>query len=288
MTATRPAAAAALALLVLTGCQAGRDAEATGADGTAPLLTERSGPEPAPAQRAPRSAGPQEPRPSAGPAPEAPPEEAVEGYTEALAATGDPDRMREGLALTADPSAARDLLVHQALVAQAWADAGTPLGPGSSEPTGDGHRLCPPSGTGTACVRLTGFTGSDELVDGLLIDGTDPGPALVADSGRDDESEGVRASVLTAYQSVVGKDLVVTVGFAAGDDVSLDLAGASYRAEGGTETDAHRAVGRHELDAGETATAAFTFPGAVPGGELLVGGCLEECSALVLLELPVG
>ncbi|MFY7070512.1 hypothetical protein ACOQFV_32020 [Nocardiopsis changdeensis] len=305
----------ALALAVLlAGCggpgaaaPAGGEApQATGAPsapGPAPVLSPAPGPAPA-------APSPADPSPSGGPAqataepsgsggsgepggpggrPEGePPKEAVTGYLEALAATDDPDRMSEGLNLAADDSAAHDLLLHAASVARARADGGrTPEAAGLT-PTADGARLCPAEGNDPDCGEYTDFTGRDGLVTGLHINGSDPGPSLIVGDGATADSEGVGATLVTAYRSVVDHTLVVTVEFAAVDAVSLDLDGAVYRAADGTGQRAEDAAGRRELTAGTATHAVFHFPDALPGGELSVGGCLAECSALVDLSLPVG
>ena len=225
--------------------------------------------------------------PRARPADE-PPQEAATGYLEALAATDDPDRMREGLTLTADGSTAHDLLLHAASVARARADGGLDTQAAALTPTDDGARLCPQEGNDPDCGEYTDLTGQNGLVTGLHIDGSDPGPSLIVGDGTTADAQGVGATLITAYRSVVDHTLVVTVEFAALDAVSLDLDGAVYRAADGTEQRTGAAAGRRELTAQTAAHAVFHFPGALPGGELSIGGCLAECSALVDLTLPVG
>ncbi|WP_285732012.1 hypothetical protein [Nocardiopsis sp. ATB16-24] len=264
MTPSRSAAAVALILLVSTGCAAGQRTSAP---------TDLPGPSPwAPGSRVAAGEG--------GP---------KEAYVAALARTGEPERMREGLALTAEGSDAHAYLTHQAAVAQAWADEGDPAPNTEVNDTADGHELCPAGEPGTepSCVSYSDLTVEDGLVTGLLVDGRDPGPSLLVAEGKGDESEGVRADLVTAYQSVVDKTLVVTVEFSARERASLDLLQASYERRGGRERRTQSAAGRLELDAGATTHAAFFFPAAVPGGTLRVNGCLEECSALVELALPV-
>lgn len=264
MTPSRLAAAAALVLLVSTGCAVGQRTSAP---------TDLPGPSPwTPGSRV-----------AAG---EGAPEEA---YVAALARAGEPERMRRGLALTAEGSDAHAYLVHQAAVAQAWVDEGDPAPNAEVNDTADGYELCPAGEPGAEppCVSYSDLTVEDGLVTGLLVDGRDPGPSLVVADGEDDESEGVRADLVSAYQSVVDKTLVVTVEFSAKERVSLDLLQASYAKRGGRERRTQSAAGRLELDAGATTHAAFFFPAAVPGGTLRVNGCLEECSALVEIALPV-
>lgn len=299
--------ALALAVAVLAGCGGAETASPGG--GYAPRATDAPtgapadppSPEPSPVPSPPPSGAPAPPpspadprdpdspadEPAAAPAEEFP-EEAVTGYLEALAATDDPDRMREGLTLAADDSAAHGLLLHASSVAQARSDGDEVAPIVGLTPTEDGAELCPAMGNDPDCGEYTDFTGRDGLVTGLHINGSDPGPSLIVGDGVTADSEGVGATLITAYRSVVDHTLVVTAEFAAVDDVSLDLDGAVYRTADGTELRAEDAAGRRELTAGTATHAVFHFPGALPGGELAVGGCLAECSALVDLALPVG
>ncbi|MFD6949543.1 hypothetical protein A6A08_07640 [Nocardiopsis sp. TSRI0078] len=317
MTPIRLTVAAALALLVATGCGPAQEtAPAAGAAGAGrtPAPTDHAGPRP----RDPGSvgglrsafpgAGGPVPEPAAeplgGPADRGPgegsasrkdtsgegaPEEAVAAYVAALSRTGEPERMREGLELTAEDSTARTYLAHRAAVARARADGGDPARDTGVERTGDGYELCPAAGptSDPACTAYGGFTARAGLITGLLVNGRDPGPGLLAPEGVEAGSEGVRATLLTAYQSVTDKSLVVTAEFTADANASLDLPHAVYQRGEGREVRAEDAVGRYELDAGGSTHAAFSFPGAIPGGTLRVSGCLEECSALVDIALPV-
>ncbi|WP_150240944.1 hypothetical protein [Nocardiopsis quinghaiensis] len=216
-------------------------------------------------------------------------EENAAAYVAALARTGEPERMREGLERAAEGSTAHTYLTHHAAVARARADGGGSAPDIEVERTGDGYELCPAPGPASdrACAAHGDFTARDGLITGLLVEGRDPGPGLLAPEGVEFESEGVRATLLTAYQSVTDKSLVVTVEFTTDDNASLGLPHATYEHGEGREDQAQEAVGRYELDAGESTRAAFSFPGATPGGTLRVGGCLEECSALVDVALPV-
>ncbi|MFD6099432.1 hypothetical protein ACFVWN_00160 [Nocardiopsis flavescens] len=249
-------------------------------------------PAPSPPPAPPERSSPDDPPPrTAEPTGEpggGPDRETVTGYLEALAATDDPDRMREGLTLAADGSAAHGLLLHASSVAQARKDGDEVPAVVGLTPTGDGAELCPAAGNDPDCGEYTGFTGRDGLVSGLHVDGSDPGPSLIVGDGVTADSEGAGATLVTAYRSVVDHTLVVTVEFSAVDDVSLDLDGAVYRGADGAEQPAEDTAGRREVTAGTAGHAVFHFPGALPGGELAVGGCLAECSALVDLALPVG
>lgn len=314
MTPTRLAAAAALATLVASGC--GAPPDAVQGEGWPLHPTALPGPRPGQpdadgASRVPeRSAAPSaEPRgrpsphgPLAGTGAEDARAVAASGrtvadYMDSLARTGDPGRMREGLPRTAEDSAARAHLLHQAAIAQARADGGRPAPDAEVGQTPDGYELCPGEDPDTepVCVAYGGFTAEDGLLADLRVDGRDPGPGLLVAEDVADESEGVRARLLTAYRAASDEPLEVTVEFTTADRVSLDLFQASYVGGGGDGGQgeggglrASEAAGRYALDGGEGTHAAFLFPGAEPGGTLTVGGCLEECSAVIDIELPVG
>ncbi|WP_017613334.1 hypothetical protein [Nocardiopsis salina] len=285
-------AAAALALLAASGC------ELPGADEVLPGTNgEETGERTAPnsesddATDADRRRGSEgEDPPPGGATQQAASEPLVHDYVSALAAASDPDRMREGLDLAEEDSTAHAYLRHQAGFSQAWEDAGTPLPDSDVHTASGGNEVCRTREPGTqpVCAVHDHFTENDERLADLRVDGTDPGPRLSAADGVTDESEGVHATFLSAYRSVEDGTLVVTADLTTVDDVSLDLDGAAYVPEGSdAEEPAAVSAGRYELDAGSGTHAAFTFPGADPGGELRLGGCLAECSAMVDLALPV-
>lgn len=225
---------------------------------------------------------------SGGHAKEALDEGTVQAYMSALAANSDPDRMREGLNQAAEGSTAHAYLTHLASVYQAWYDGGEPADDADFRLTEQGADLCQDahSSADPACGEFTEFTQENGQITGFLVDGHDPGPRLVLGDGAEDDSEGVHASLLTAYQSAADDILVVTVEFTTVDNADIDLFSATYRDD--DEHRVERAVGRYELDAGSATHAVFYFPLAELDGKIHVGGCLEECSALVDLTLPVG
>jgi hypothetical protein len=203
------------------------------------------------------------------------------------AATDDPERMREGLSLTAEDSTAHTYLRHFVQVFSAWDSAGHTY-PGSSlTPTEEGFELCREEPEGPVCADFTRFTTEDGLITGFLVEGEDPGKRLVSGSGVAASSEGVDVHLLTAYQGVTDDVLVVTAEFTTVDNVDLDLFGAAYTAPDGREYRAEEAVGEYHLDAGATTQTALFFTGPEVGGDLSVTGCLDECFALVDLDFPV-
>ncbi|MGW5877205.1 hypothetical protein ACWFMI_11735 [Nocardiopsis terrae] len=223
----------------------------------------------------------------AGEAGEELPDEAAE-YMAALAASDDPERMREGLTLTAEDSTAHTYLRHHVQLFSAWDSAGDPRPSATLEPSEEGFELCRPEVGEPVCVVFDRFTTEDGLITGFLIDGQDPGKRLVSGSGVAASSEGVDVHLLTAYQSVTDDALVVTAEFTTVDNVALDLFGATYTAPDGHEYRAEEAVGEYELDAGTATQTALFFSGPEVGGDLAVTGCLDECFATVDLEFPVG
>lgn len=214
----------------------------------------------------------------------------VRDYVTALAATSEPDRMREGLDLTEDGSTAHDYLRHYATLFQAWEDEGASVQDAEVQSVADTHELCRTEEPASrpVCLVHESFTENDGRLVDLRVNGTDPGPRLSSADDVTADSEGVQATFLSAYRTVDDDTLVVTVDLTTVDEAGLDLGGAAYVPDGTeTEEPATLSVGRHELDAESGTLAAFHFPRAEPGGELLLEGCLAECSAVVDLSLPV-
>ncbi|WP_053619489.1 hypothetical protein [Nocardiopsis sp. NRRL B-16309] len=221
---------------------------------------------------------------------EAAPEAAAE-YMDALAATDEPDRMREGWLLTPEGSTADAFLTHRISVAQARADEGRPLTAAEVRPTAQGFELCDPGDKDAdppqerQCAHFTGFESEGDRIEDFLVDGADPGPGLFGAGERSASSEGVHASLVSAYHA---QDLEMTVDVSTVHPVDIDLLGAVYVDPDGEEHDVASAAGRYELGAGSTTRAAFRVVDAEPGGVLRIEGCREECSATVELEVPVG
>ncbi|WP_304450703.1 hypothetical protein [Nocardiopsis sp. YSL2] len=250
---------------------------------------------PTAAPTAPERTGQPSPSPSpsaASPTPESatPPEAAAE-YMDALAATDDPDRMREGWLLTPEGSTADAFLTHRISVVQARVDEGRPLTAAEVRPTGQGFELCDPGDKDAdppqerQCAHFTGFESAGDRIEGFLVDGSDPGPRLLGAGDGSVSSEGVHASLVSAYRA---QDLEVTIDVSTVHAVDIDLFGAVYVDPDGREHDVAAAAGRYELEPGSTTRASFVVPDAEPGGVLRIGGCREECSATVELEVPVG
>ncbi|MFI6578326.1 hypothetical protein ACIBFB_21260 [Nocardiopsis sp. NPDC050513] len=222
---------------------------------------------------------------------------AADAYVAALAGSSDPDRMRGGLEEAAEDSPAYTYLLHHTAVARAWADGGRGLTDPQVDRTDTGYRVCrdvAQEGYGGGdrdadrrCVELTDFAFDDGRVARFRVDGADPSCALVEGGRARVRSGGVEASVVSAYRPVGQTVLVVTLDIAAAAGADVGLPGAVYRTSDGEYRRADRAVGRYELDAGDSTSAALYFPDSHPGGTVLVGGCLEECSAVVKLALPV-
>lgn len=299
-----PAVAAAVLLFLVSACGLPESGEVfpTADDQQTSERQDQAEESPVPGAEEPVSSPPPDPTsPATDPEPTGPPEEpeapepAAEDevsdeaaeYMAALAAADDPERMREGLSLTAEDSTAHTYLRHFVQVFSAWDSAGHTY-PGSSlTPTEEGFELCQEEAEGPACADFTRFTAEDGLITGFLVNGADPGKRLVSGSGVAASSEGVDVHLLTAYQGVTDDVLVVTAEFTTVDNADLDLFGATYTAPDGREYRAEEAVGEYHLDAGAATQTALFFTGPEVGGDLSVTGCLEECFALVDLEFPV-
>ncbi|MEV2277369.1 hypothetical protein AB0I72_17460 [Nocardiopsis sp. NPDC049922] len=308
---------AAAALLAVTGCgpfplrdgdpgvgpRGAPPATASPDSGPAPYRAREPAAEPGPAPDS--SPGAEDRTQGEGTAPGRPPAAgeraphslAADAYVAALAASSDPDRMREGLDEAAEDSPARTYLLHHTAVARAWADGGRTLTDPEADRTDTGYRVCRDVAeegywgrdrdSDRRCVELTDFAYDDGRVARFRVDGVDPSGALVEGGRARVGSGGVEAAVVSAYRPVGQTVLVVTLDITTADSADLGLPGARYRTTTGEYRRADRAAGRYELDAGGSTSAALYFPDAHPGGTVLVGGCLEECSALVKLALPV-
>lgn len=252
----------------------------------APATPERTG-EPSP------SRSPSPSPTAASPAPEsATPSEVAAEYMDALAATDAPDRMREGWLLAPEGSTADEFLTHRISRVQARVDEGRPLSAAEVRPTEQGFELCDPGDKDAdppqerQCAHFTGFESDGDRIEGFLVDGSDPGPRLLGAGGESTPSEGVHASLVSAYHAQ-GQDLEVTVEISTVHAVDMDLLGTVYVGPDGREHDIAAAVGRYELGPGATTRASFRVADAEPGGVLRIEGCREECSATVELEVPV-
>ncbi|GAB2502571.1 hypothetical protein [Nocardiopsis aegyptia] len=250
---------------------------------TGPAAPERTGEPSSSASPSPTTAAPTQESAS-------PSEHAAE-YMDALAATDDPDRMREGWLLAPEGSTADAFLTHRISVVQARVDEGRPLFASEVRPTAQGFELCDPGDKDAdppqerQCAHFTGFESEGDRIETFLVDGVDPGPGLFGAGDGSAASEGVHAALVSAYHA---QDLEVTVEVGTVHAVDIDLPGAVYVGPDGEEHDVASAAGRYELEPGATTRAAFRVADAEPGGVLRIGGCREECSAMVELEVPVG
>jgi hypothetical protein len=210
---------------------------------------------------------------------------------DALAATDDLDRMREGWLLTPEGSTADAFLTHRISLVQARVDEGRSLSAAEVRPTERGFELCDPGDKEAdpprerRCAHVTDFERAGDRIEGFLVDGADPGPRLLGSGAGSAVSEGVHASLVSAYHA---RELEVTLDLSTVHAADIDLRGAVYVGPDDEEHDVAAASGRYELGPGATTRASFVVPGAEPGGVLRIGGCLEECSATVELEVPVG
>lgn len=202
------------------------------------------------------------------------PGEAASAYMEAIAATNDPEAMRDGLDQAHEGSTAYVYLAHRANLAESFLDGGTPIDAYDLTAVGDGFELCDPNGTGDeACGAYTDFEAVDGKVSDFTVDGEEPGPRLTAGNGETVEDRGVTAEFLTAYDAVAGTGLWVTMRVASGSDpVDVWLYEATYRAPDGGQRQATDAYGPNDLGADSNATVTLVFSGVEPGGVVTLEG----------------
>jgi hypothetical protein len=205
---------------------------------------------------------------------------AVKSYVQALA-LGAPAAIRQRLALTAPGSGAYRYLDHEANAFQAGLDAGQPA-PANEAAAPDGanaYTMCFQSPGRTTCATYGGFTATwdGRLVD-FTVDGLPVAQRVTAGSGQTVSAGGVKLTFLSAYRSVVGGVLQVTVRVQTGAEaVAIDPSQWSYRGPNGASLTAATgwspavAVPVHA-----SRVALVDFPATTAGGSVHLGGCSSK------------
>jgi len=193
-------------------------------------------------------------------------DEVVRSYVDALAATDDPEAMRDGLRYAAEGSVAYVYLEHRANLADAALDGGSPFPAYRATASGDGFEICDPSDR-ASCGTFAGFQTADGKLTDLTVDGDRPGPLLTTGNGDKVTANGLNAEFLTAYDAIAGSGLWVTIRITSGpESVELDIYSATYRAPDGRQRQVTDAYGPYELGADSNAMVALVFAGVQPGG----------------------
>src|ERR1035437_8887961 len=204
---------------------------------------------------------------------------AIRSYVQAVA-SGAPAEMRERLALTEPNSGAYFYLDLMANVAQASLDAGQPAQKKSDvTPVGtDAFTECSESADQTTCATFGDFMVNQggKLVD-LAVQGQPVGARLRVGSGQSVTAGGARLTFLIAYASVMSDVLIVTVNVQAGaGPITINPSSWSYRGPDGQPGTMMGTTGVAHVLAKSSLIVAVSFPSAVAGGKLTLGGCLTQ------------
>jgi hypothetical protein len=203
----------------------------------------------------------------------------MKSYVQAVA-SGAPAEMRERLALTEPNSGAYFYLDLMANVAQASLDAGQPAQKKSDvTPVGtDAFTECSESADQTTCATFGDFMVNQDgkLVD-LTVQGQPVGARLRVGSGQSVTAGGARLTFLIAYASVMSDVLIVTVNVQAGaGPITINPSSWSYRGPDGQPGTVMGTTGVAHVLAKSSLIVAVSFPSAVAGGKLTLGGCLTQ------------
>lgn len=215
-------------------------------------------------------------------------DEAIEAYVNGVASAR-PSVARDALDYAAPGSVAHTYLQHQANLFEAALDGGIEYGSSTVDATSDGYQMCDPFDA-TECNEFTYFEVVDDKVADFLVDGVSPGPRLAVGDGSVVDSASVSAEFLTAYLSISGETLFVTVKVETGEErTELNIYSATYRGPDGRQREAADAMGPFEIGAESTATIALVFPEAEPGGTVTLDGHVGgDYTATVELQVQTG
>lgn len=210
----------------------------------------------------------------------------VRAYVDA-AVSSDPDAVRAGMTHAAPGSRAAAYLTHLAHVAEAQRDAGrVDDGGGDLTQDADGFDSC--YAIANECTRLDGFVMADGKVSDLNVNGESPGPRITLGKGRKVGEDGATFTFLSAYRSIEGNALYVTVDVATRRAITVGIRGVGYQAPNGRYRHPAAAFGPTELGARSRATVAFVFRGVGAGGTVRIDGCSNPaCSSTYDLYVRV-
>jgi hypothetical protein len=215
-------------------------------------------------------------------------DEVVKSYLEAVAATDDPEAMRDGLEYAAEGSVAYVYLEHRANIAEASLDGGFPLDAYKMTEVSDGFEVCIPNDR-ESCGLFNGFKTVHGKVSDLMVDGEEPGPRLSAGNGDVVQDGGVDAEFLTAYDAIAGSGLWVTVRVSSSSEaIDLFLFESTYRAQDGKQRQVTETVGAYELGPDSNAMLTLVFAGVEPGGKVTLSGMDSDDFDEFSLEIQVG
>lgn len=210
---------------------------------------------------------------------------------DALAKKSDPDAIREGLKLTTADSVAHIYVQHQANMAEAALDGGSPFVDDdvSELPAGE-YKVCEDPSNAETCGVFGGFKSdaTGKIVDLTVNDKALKG-RLTVGNGQTVKAGGGKFTFLTAYKAASSENLFVTVKMEAGSKMlSPFLYDAAYRSPDGKQRKATYANGPSDLDPESNSVGSFVFQSMKPGGRVTLEGCVDECANDFKAVIKVG
>ena len=203
---------------------------------------------------------------------------AVISYGQALAGTS-PATVRAGLKLTAPNSVAYRYLQHMANTTGVSLQASPPDPNRAPLPSGDdAFKFCTIPGNDFSCTTYGNFTVNQagKLVD-LTIDEQPVGPHFTVVSGQPITVGGVRITLLTAYETMAGGHLVVSLKVEAGaEPITTNPKTWTYRGPDGRPVTVWGASGPTYVVARSSAIVWMSFESAKAGGSITVNGCPSQ------------
>lgn len=198
-------------------------------------------------------------------------EETATKYFSALT-SNDSEEMDSVKALAAPKSPAAAYLLHQATLAEADLDAGSPSEPDEFSESKGVYENCPSSGD-EKCDEWSKVTFTGGKISNFVVNGSAIDKRLTVGSGDKVKASSNLGQIefITAYQSVAGKSLFVTFEYTTNKrPVTLDLTGAKYRDPSGRQATATGYGGPTDLDAKSHAKGYVLFKGAKVGGTVTI------------------
>lgn len=202
--------------------------------------------------------------------PDLPSDEDIESFIQALATStvSDLEAARE---LVAEDSAAADYLVYYRHLEEAAIDGGFSNDAADQiNDIEDGFEVCATFEGEENCTTFTEFVGDDGQITDFRVQDRDLSDRLAMGSGEEVSGPGGSSfKLVAAYRNAADTHLFVNFEMRSGKQ-ALDLPIASYRGAEGRQSSAESYTGSSSLAPDSMSHYVVVFPGAEPGGELLL------------------
>lgn len=202
---------------------------------------------------------------------------AVISYGQALAGTS-PAMVREGLKLTAPNSVAYRYLQHIANTTVVSLQAAPPDPNRAPLPFGDdAFKFCTIPDNDFSCSTYRFTVNQDGKLVDFTIDEEPVGPHFTVVSGQPITLGGVRITLLTAYETMTGGHLVVSLKVESGAEaITTNPQTWTYRGPDGRPVAVWGASGPTYVVARSSVIVWMSFESAKAGGSITVNGCPSE------------